>query len=265
LNYRRFFNQPDGENHPRSTVSKSTPKPSIQVLHASLPRGAPFGTAELARLGISPGLAHRYVASGWLVRLGRGVFMFAGDQLQAGPSVRFLSRHVAGLHVGGKTALAWRGVRHNVGPSERLSLWGTTPGRLPPWFVDRFPATYTAKSLFTPRLPADFGLQPLPEMPDGPDVAAPERALLELLSTVGLGQGVEEARNIMEGLRTVRSDVLGRLLKHCPRVKVVRLCVQWAEELNLAWAAEARVTAGRRGKGRWLARMPDGTTLILKP
>ena len=41
--------------------------------------------------------------------------------------------------------------------------------------------------------------------------------------------------------------------------------VNLAEELNLPWAAEARSLAGPRGRGRWVSRMPDGTTLILKP
>jgi hypothetical protein len=246
-------------------VSKPKPRIALRELHASLPRGVPVGTLELAKLGISSGLAHRYVASGWLVRLGRGVFMFAGDELQAAPCVKFLSRNITGLHVGGKTALAWRGVRHNVGPRERLALWGNEPGLLPPWFLQRFPAQYTARQLFNARLPADFGLQPLPETPDGPSVAVPERALLEMLSDVGVGQGVEEARNVMEGVRTLRIEVLKRLLRHCPRVKVVRLCVQWAAELNLSWAAEAQATAGARGKGRWVSRLPDGTTLVLKP
>jgi hypothetical protein len=48
-------------------------------------------------------------------------------------------------------------------------------------------------------------------------------------------------------------------------VKVVRLCVQWAEELNLDWAADARKLAGPRGRGRWVQKLSDGTTLILKP
>jgi hypothetical protein len=93
----------------------------------------------------------------------------------------------------------------------------------------------------------------------------PERALLELLDDVGVDQGLEEARNIMEGVRSVRLNVLGALLEHCPRVKVVRLCLQWAEELNLGWAADARKLTGARGHGRWVSKLPDGTTLILKP
>src|SRR5690606_6987988 len=119
---------------------------------------------------------------------------------------------------------------------------------------------------FDADLARDFGLQPLPETPHGPLVSAPERALLEMLSDVGTAhQGVEEARNIMEGVRTPRLDVLGTLLQHCTRVKVARLCVQWAKELNLEWAAESRRLAGPRGRGRWLTRLPDGKTLVLKP
>jgi hypothetical protein len=238
---------------------------SIKALYTSVPRGGPFDSATLKRLKVSSSLASLYVSSGWLVRLGRGVFMFPNDELKLEPCVNFLSRRLPGLHVGGKTALAWRGVRHNIGPRERLYLWGDMPGTLPGWFTDRFPARYVARRLFDPRLPSGFGLQPLPETPDGPAVSVPERALLELLSEVGVGQGVEEARNIMEGLRSLRLDVLSPMLKHCPRVKVVRLCVQWAEELNLRWAADARAAAGPRGKGRWLTRLPDGKTLILKP
>jgi hypothetical protein len=49
-------------------------------------------------------------------------------------------------------------------------------------------------------------------------------------------------------------------------VKAVRLCVVWAGELDLPWAAKAREAAeGKMGTGRWVARMKDGSTLILKP
>lgn len=94
----------------------------------------------------------------------------------------------------------------------------------------------------------------------------PRRVRGSMLSEVGVRQGVEEARNIMEGVRSVRPDVLETLLKNCLRVKVIRLCVQWAEELNLDWAAAARNSAkGKHGTSRWSARLKDGTTLTLKP
>ena len=87
-----------------------------------------------------------------------------------------------------------------------------------------------------------------------------------MLSEVGIHQGLEEARNIMEGARSLRPEVLTTLLKNCRRIKVMRLCVSWAEELNLPWAAAVRKAVGRKwGSSRWTTRLNDGTILVLKP
>ena len=164
------------------------------------------------------------------------------------------------------TALAWRGVRHNLPVREPLSLWGEGKASLPEWFQKLFPSRYTARNPFSSKLPNNFGLQPLPETPDGVLVSVPERALLEMLSEVGVHQGIEEARNIMEGARSLRPEVLTMLLKNCRRVKVVRLCVSWAEELNLPWATAAKKAARKPlGRARWTNRLKDGTLLVLKP
>lgn len=238
----------------------------LQSLQTKLPRGAPFDIQALRSLGVSSALASHYMKAGWLMRLGRGVFMFPNDDSQRDACLNFLATRMPGLHVAGKTALAWRGVRHNLPPREQLCLWGEATGKMPEWFTSRFPARFTARRLFGRGLPREFGLQPLPETPNGPPVSVPERALLEMLSEVGVNQGIEEARNIMEGVRSVRAEVLDPLLKNCAQVKAVRLCVQWAEELNLGWAASARKSSRRTsGRGRWTARLKDGTTLILKP
>ncbi len=243
----------------------STKKNLIKSLQTGLPRGVPFDIKTARSIGVSTALAWKYANNGWLTRLERGVFMFPNDELQREACLKFVAKQIPGLHVGGKTALAWRGVRHNLSARERLDLWGEVSGKLPEWFASRFPSHYVARSLFSKRLPLGFGLQPLPETPDGPLVSVPERALLEMLSEVGLRQGVEEARNIMEGVRSLRTEVLETLLKNCLRLKVLRLCVQWAEELNLDWAAAARNSAKRKlGKSRWSTRLKDGTTLTLK-
>lgn len=130
----------------------------------------------------------------------------------------------------------------------------------------RFEARYATCRLFDDGLPDDYGLSPLPTSPDGPHVSEPERALLEMLSEVGVHQEVAEARLIMEGVRQLRTRHLKRLLGACRMVKAVRLCVAWAEELGLSWAGSAREAAsGRMGTGRWVTRLKDGSTLILKP
>ena len=60
---------------------------------------------------MSADLAVHYARAGWLNRLARGVYQRAGDPLELHPTLRMLQREVAGLHVGGKTALDWYGVR----------------------------------------------------------------------------------------------------------------------------------------------------------
>jgi hypothetical protein len=245
-------------------MARTTRRNALRELQTGLPRGVPFDIQTAKSKGVSSALAWHYLKSGWVERLERGVFMFPNDRLERDACLKFTATRIPGLHVGGKTALAWRGVRHHVSPREHLVLWGDARRTLPEWLTSRFPCRYVSKNLFSKKLPPGFGLQSLPETPDGPLVSVPERALLEMLSDVGLHQGIEEARHLMEGLRALRPEVLATLLKNCLRVKVRRLCVQWAEELNLGWAGAAR-KSGRLGKGRWSTRLRDGTTLTLKP
>jgi len=246
-------------------MSLSARNSPLKRLQTEVPRGAPLDVDTLRGVGVSAALAWRYVHSGWLQTLGRGVFMFPNDRFDRDACLKFLATTIPGLHVAGKTAIAWRGVRQNVAFRETLYLLGEASAHLPDWFTTRFPASYASRHLFD-RLPTEFGLQPLPQTPDGPLVSVRERALLEMLSEVGLDQGIEEARNIMEGLSSLRPDVLETLLKACVRKKVVRLCVQWSDELGLPWATAARqAVAGTLGHHRWSSRMRNGETLVLKP
>jgi hypothetical protein len=245
-------------------LNSITRKNLIKRLQTEFPRGRPFDTKDLHLLGISSVLANRYLSAGWVERLARGVYQFAGDSLDRDSCLAYLAGKLPGFHVGGKTALARRGIRHNLPAREVLTLWGAPKSKLPEWFSDRFESRYTVKNLFEPRgLPE---LRPLPESPDGVPVASPERALLEMLSEVGVAQQVDEARNIMESARSLRSKVVAQLLQACRQEKAARLCVGWAEELALPWANVAREAVGDRfGTSRWVTRLKDGSTLILKP
>jgi uncharacterized protein YyaL (SSP411 family) len=163
------------------------------------------------------------------------------------------------------TALAWQGFAQNLSQREMICLHGLKKATLPEWFVERFPARYQASRIFDEALPEEEGLVKLPEAPDGPLVSTPERALLEMLSEVGVHQEADEARGIMESLRSLRMKELGELLRHCRKVKAARLCVVWAEELGLPWAGAAReAAAGRLGQGRWIRRLKDGSLLVVK-
>ena len=120
----------------------------IKKLQTSLPRGTPFDLAALGRIGVSAQLAAHYAQSGWLDRLGQGVYAFTGDTLSAHGSLKLLQPRVAGLHVAGKSALTLQGVRHNLATRETLVLWGDPRFVLPVWFTARFPSRYVSAKLF---------------------------------------------------------------------------------------------------------------------
>jgi hypothetical protein len=181
----------------------------------------------------------------------------------------FLQQRVPGLHVGGKTALALQGVRHNLGGRDPLVLWGDVRFALPDWFTSRFPARYVHARLFDwpdEMLAAKTVVTPA-GLPDGLRVSASERAMLELLYEVGTRQSLDEARNLFDGVRSPRKDLMGQLLASCTNVKTVRLFLTWARESGLLDVDDLRARYPLRtgSDKRWMSRMPDGTLLTLKP
>jgi hypothetical protein len=241
----------------------------IKRLLAELPRGAPFDLATLSQSGVSPQLAAHYAREGWLVRLAQGVYAFPNDDFGVHGALLFLQKRVPALHVGGKSALALQGVRHNLGSRDTLVLWGDNRFALPSWFTARFPARYVYARLFDwpDKHLADKTLTTPPGLPEPLNVAVPERAVLELLFEAGIKQGLEEARNLFDGLRSPRRDLLGQLLSCCTSVKAVRLCLTWARETNVmdveALLEQYPVRTG--SSRRWMSRLDDGTLLSLRP
>lgn len=236
----------------------------LNKLYTRLAPGTPLTSEDLAALEISGDLAVHYVRAGWLERLARGVYCRPNDPPALHPSLTLLQRSFDGLHVGGKSALERHGIRHYVSQRPVLHLYGWKAGRLPAWFTQRFPAEYHRKRLFKEQPDALLQVRPL-EKEGGPLVSSPERALLELLSEVGVRQPLQEAREIVESTYSLRAGVLGELLKCCTSIKTVRLCLQWGRELSQPWVGKLDPSQLPKGSCRpWVWRSPDGL-LVLKP
>lgn len=242
----------------------TTGKNKLNVLHTQIGLGAPIASEDLAALGISADLAVHYVRAGWLTRLARGVYCRPNEPLALHPSLVLLQRKLEGLHVGGKTALDWHGLRQYVSQQPKLHLYGWAAGRLPDWFVQRFPAEYHRKRLFDERPEALLHVGPFEKRDGAPQVSMPERALLELLSEVGVRQPLQEARELVESTYSLRADVLRELLQRCTSVKTVRLCLQLGREASLPWAAKLDPATLPTGSDRpWVSRSAEGL-LVLK-
>ena len=170
------------------------------------------------------------------------------------------------LHVGGKTALAWRGTRHNVAFRERVVLWGPRPYKFPDWVAQHLLFSYQTTSIFDDAWSKTRYLKPLPSGQSDVLVSVPELALLELASDIGKGQSIEEAENLVESLRNLRSSVLEECLLHCTRVKVVKLVRDLGEYSGFSWGKDLQKHVDRLGAGkRWDSTNKYGERLSLKP
>jgi len=243
----------------------TTGRNKLNVLCTRTATGTPLAAEDLKALGISADLAVHYVRASWLTRLARGVYCRPNNALALHPSLLLLQRRFAGLHVGGKSALDWHGVRQYVAQQPALHLYGWAAARLPEWFTEHFPAQYHRKRLFDERPDALLHVGPFEQRDTSAQVSAPERALLELLSEVGVRQPLQEARELVASTYNLRADVLNELLRRCTSVKTVRLCLQLGRQASLPWAAKLDAATLPTGSRRpWISRCADGL-LVLKP
>lgn len=242
----------------------TTSASKLKKLYTRLASGTPLTSEDLAALDISADLAVHYVRAGWLTRLARGVYCRPNDTLALYPSLLLLQGRFSGLHVGGRSALDWYGLRQYVSQQPVLHLYGWMAARLPEWFTEHFPAEYHRKRIFDEQPDALLHVGPFEKRSGAPQISAPERALLELLSEVGVRQSLQEARELVESAYSLRADVLQELLQHCTSVKTVRLCLQLGREGSLPWAVKLDPAKLPTGSDRpWVSRLADGL-LVLK-
>ncbi len=238
----------------------------LKILYSFLKPGAPIRYADLEKLGISKDLAVYYVRAGWLERLGNGVYIKPGSEPELSLSIKLLNDTAKDLHLGGKSALEVYGITHYLSYKPITYLYGSRPFNVPEWFSSRFNCKYNQKHLFEEDV-----MQPLyvgsyeGRGEKWNSVSDPERAVLEMLSEVGLRQSLSEAVEIMESCYTLRSDVMETLLDACRSVKAVRLFRDIAKKISLPVISELSEMSLKRGSAsNWVGK--DGNTrMILKP
>jgi hypothetical protein len=240
----------------------------IRRVLREVPRGTLLAVADLKKHGIDAKAASSYARKGWLDRVGQGVYSVPGDSVTTLGAMSLLQRQVPGLHIGGKSALALHGFRHNLAVRDTLVLWANGRFTVPRWLAERFPARAVYASLFQKLDPSLVRktLGTPPDVLDGVQVSSPERAVLEMLYEVGTHESLEEARNVFDGLRNLRNDVVGGLLAACKSIKAVRLFLAWSRETGLVDVDVLRKRFDLRvgSASRWVTRLPDGTLLLLK-
>lgn len=209
-----------------------------------------YGSRDLQALGLPSTAAARLAQSGWLKRLGRGVYQVPNAKLDMNKALAYLSLEVPELHVGGKTALAWRETRHNLAHQERMNLWGLKAGRLPAWFTDLLNATYQSTRIFDNTLPRVRACATPGREPESDGFRTGESIAGTLQRHTGKLQSLEETLNIAESVRHLRPEVLETLL---------------SDSLELPWLEIAKKHNGRLGSSSpWVAVTRGKKILHLK-
>lgn len=244
----------------------------------------------LGRMGCHSSLRARYVKSGWLERVGRGVFRRPPHGLAKEKSEAPSWRHVAvslqmvmgsPVWAGGRTALELHGFGHyasGAGPKKiHLHCAEPAPGWLrkldvqPPLTLRGahrlFPAaaaidavkdfkheaeTFGEWTAVSAAGAANAGLTHL-EIKESPwplVLSTPERAALEMLEETPKNETFHQADMLMEGLLNLRPKHLNRLLRECRSVKAKRLFLWFAERHNHAWFKHLDVSGVDLGSGK---------------
>lgn len=218
------------------------------------PRGTVATQVWLNRHGVSYKLANWNVGSGWMVRFGPRVFAQPGDQIKWQGALYGLQVQLnMTIHVGGCTALELQGRSHFIplGQHKRIILISDQPEHLPAWFWKQqweVKLEHSCLSLF----------ESVPEKTTvnldcgGFEVvmSSAERAIMEQMRLANNNDDIIHLYRLMEGLSTLRPDIVQELLENCRSVKVKRLFLWSAEVADHAWFGRLNPSRVYLGKGK---------------
>lgn len=212
----------------------------------------------LNSMGIYRQLADRYCQSQWLKRIGSGAYTLIDDTVNWRGAVYALQKQLNyGVYLGAKTALALQGHIHylQLGNSEALWLFKlpSETRKLPKWFQINFMSqckiNYLNQDLFHPTGELN-GLTTV--IPEGLEVsiASPERAIIECIDLLPKYFALEDIQLLMQGMTTLRPQLLQSLLENCLSVKAKRLFLLFAEHEGHAWFNKLNLQSISLGQGK---------------
>lgn len=219
--------------------------------------GWPAGTvgvqAGLQKQQIYKQLSNKYVASGWLIKIGKGAYVRAGEKPSWRGGVYALQKDLnLKVHVGGLSALELIGRSHFVpmGTHTRLYIYADSrqvPRYLPKWFKELEDLTliYVSSELFysnTGLMDFDCGNFTI-------QISEPERAIFEMLSLVPNKMPFEHACLLMQHQNNLRADVVQQLLEECSSQVLKRLFLYLARTFNLTFMQRINLKNVDLGRG----------------
>lgn len=225
----------------------------INQLINEWPKGSVKLSPELTKKGYPPDLIKIYVKSGWLESIGYGVYKLTGDNVEWYGAIQALQiQKRSSIHPGGKTALILKGYAHYLSNSiNRVDLFGNKAGLLPKWFkendwgaqINYIQTKMVDYSNFNYYSSIQYGDLKLL-------ISSPELAAMEMLYLVPTAQSFDEAAKIIEGLTTLRPQIVQELLETCTSIKVKRLFLFMSEKSKHQWFYNLKTDGVNLGSGK---------------
>lgn len=223
------------------------------VLQIMVP-GAVWTSNWLAAHGVSTSLTRRYVASGWLKRLGQGAYMRYGDDVDwQGGLYALQSQLGLKVHVGGLSALHLKGMGHflSLDADQSIQLFSENAKPLPVWFRETdwgVQIKYRSTSLFSNEV--RFPMSTAPHKSFDIEISPPELAAFEMLHGIKNNSDFDHARTVFEGLGTLRPKESQNLLQVCRSVRVKRLFLWMARDCGHPWFKYVDTEQADLGSGK---------------
>lgn len=225
----------------------------INRILAENPPGVPMTSKWLSSRRVSPQLLQGYKSSGWLSPLGRGAWIRVGTEPTLSGSLYALQRERSGeVYPAACTALGYHRRLHYLplGESPVLHLGIESNRSLPRWFRrQRFARNLKAFNVARLFEPVSEGLEDLSVGEFSLRTSSPERAMLEYCYLLPNCADFEEAKQLMEGLSTLRPGLLQSVLRACRSVKAKRLFLALAEIVGHQWYGELNLESVELGSG----------------
>lgn len=222
-----------------------------QLLSNWLP-GAVYTSSWLREKGYGPDLLHGYKQSGWIRSFGRGAYVRFNDEPTWEGGLYAIQKQLEmPVYAGGITALQLQGYAHYIAPQlSKCHLYTPEKLKLPKWFRTHDWEVKIKLHISTLLEATDLAKKQIVHNQIPITIAAPERAILEILSHVNSESSFNHAWQIMEGLTTLRPEIMQTLLELCNSVKVTRLCLYMAEKNQLQWYKRLKIGAVNLGSGK---------------
>ncbi len=224
----------------------------INTILQQLPKNAVATTKWLHVFGVGSDLLNRYKQTKWFTAIGHGAVIRTGDVAHwAGALYAMQTQLQLPIHLGGKSAIGYQGHAHYIPlGKESIMLFCPYKTSVPKWF-EKYDWGVDLKIVKTNLFPQNYrtGIRNIDVAGFNIKVASLERAIMETLMFVPDKQTLDEAKKLMEGLNTLRPDIVQQLLENCNSIKTKRLFLLLAERENHPWVKRLKLEKIDLGTG----------------